>query len=278
MEHVDVGAVRIGFRRAGRGPALLLLHGGVADSRVWSESLDRLAEHRTVIAWDAPGCGGSSDPPGHFGMADFADCLAAFADALQIEEAHVLGQSWGSTLALELCLRRPSLVRSLTLVGGYAGWAGSLPPDEVAQRLRLALDTADAIEAGEWDPESVPGLFTDAMSSQQRSELLAIMSEIRATGTRVMARALAESDVRPEVGAIDTPTLVLAGERDERSPVEVAERLHRAIRGSRLTVLPGLGHECYLEDPAAFHDAVRDFLDIVERENPPARRRPGTTV
>jgi pimeloyl-ACP methyl ester carboxylesterase len=255
-----------------------LLHGGVADSRVWIDSFDRLAEHHTVIAWDAPGCGESSDPPEHFGMADFADCLAAFADALQIEEAHVLGHSWGSTLALELCFRRPSLVRSSTLAGAYAGWAGSLPPDEVARRLRFALDTADEIEAGSWDPESVPGLFSDAMSSQQRSGLLRVMSEIRAPGTRVMARALAESDVRPELRAIDTPTLVLAGERDERSPLEVAERLHRAIRGSRLTVLPGLGHECYLEDPPAFQEAVRDFLEAVERENPPARRRPGTTV
>jgi pimeloyl-ACP methyl ester carboxylesterase len=268
MEHVEIGTLRIGFRRAGSGPALLLLHGAVSDSRVWRIVFDTLAEQYTVVAWDAPGCGQSTDPPELFRMADFGDCLAAFVDHLELDEAHVLGHSWGSTLALDCCRRHPSLVRSVILVGGYAGWAGSLPRSEVAQRLRFALAAADSIDANEWEPRSMPGLFSDLMQPEQAEELSRIMSEIRAPGTRTMAHALAEADLRPFLGDISTPTLILAGDRDERSPLNVAQDLHRAIPNSRLTVLQGLGHECYLEDPVAFTKAVRAFLDTFDNTGP----------
>jgi pimeloyl-ACP methyl ester carboxylesterase len=260
MAHVDLGDLRVAYRRTGEGPPILLLHGAVCDSRVWRLALAAFASQFTVVAWDAPGCGRSSDPPPSFRMGEFADCLAAFIDVLELDRPHVLGHSWGSALALELYRRRPSDVRSLTLVGGYAGWAGSLPPDEVRRRLGFALDVAAAIESDGWDPSTMPGLFSDVMPRDQARELAAIMSEIRPAGTRTMAHALAEADLRDVLGKITAPTLLVYGEADERSPLGVARALHRAIPGSTLTVLPGLGHECYLEDPLAFEVAVREFL------------------
>jgi pimeloyl-ACP methyl ester carboxylesterase len=203
-------------------------------------------------------------------MDDFADCLAAFIDALGLDRPHVLGHSWGSTLALDLCLRHPSRVRSLILVGGYAGWAGSLPFDEVRRRLDFALGTADTIGSGAWDPTSMPGLFSEIMAPEHAKELAAIMSEIRPEATRTMAHALAETDLRDALDKVDAPTLLVYGDADERSPLPVARALHHGIPGSRLTVLPGLGHECYLEDPSAFEVAVRDFLHDVQGRAPTA--------
>ena len=63
MEHVDVGGLRVAFQRQGHGPVLLLLHGAVCDSRVWRVELESFSDAFTVVAWDAPGCGGSADPP-----------------------------------------------------------------------------------------------------------------------------------------------------------------------------------------------------------------------
>ena len=151
MDHVTVGDLTIAHRRRGRGPALLLLHGAVCDSRVWRVELESFSDEFTVVAWDAPGCGESSDPPDAFRMTDFADCLAEFIDAVGLERPHVLGHSWGTTLALELCHRHASKVRSLVLVGAYAGWAGSLPAEDVQRRLGFALASADAVEQGGWD-------------------------------------------------------------------------------------------------------------------------------
>jgi pimeloyl-ACP methyl ester carboxylesterase len=71
-------------------------------------------------------------------MPDYADCLASFVDTLGLAP-HVVGPAFGGTLALELYQRRPTLLRSLVLASSYAGWAGSLPPDDVAERLERVL-------------------------------------------------------------------------------------------------------------------------------------------
>jgi pimeloyl-ACP methyl ester carboxylesterase len=251
--------MRVAHRSLGTGPPLVLLHGAVCDSRVWRVELQTFADQFRVVAWDAPGCGASDDPPTTWRMDDFVTSLTGLLEVLDIGPAHVLGHSWGSTLALSLARRRPELVRSLVLVGGYAGWAGSLPPEEVQRRLEFALDVADRGTGG-FQPHAMPGLFSAVMPPDRAAELAAIMGEVRPAGTRAMALALAEADLSGWLGDIRAPTLLVAGEDDERSPVPVAEALHRGLPDSELVVLPGLGHECYLESPSAFDAVVRPFL------------------
>lgn len=263
MEQVEVGGLRIAYRRAGQGPPLVLVHGALGDSRVWRTLLADLADEFTVIAWDAPGCGDSDDPPETFRLGDYADCLAGVISALDLARPYVLGHSFGAGLALELYRRHRSLPGALVLAGAYAGWAGSLPPDDVAQRVRVAERTADAAARGEFDPPSVPGLFSDALPAEARSALVAMMSEIRPAATRVMAYAFAEADLRDVLPEVDVPTLLIYGDADERSPLPVASALHAAIPSSELAVLPGLGHMAYLEDPDAFTTEVRRFLHTV---------------
>ncbi len=256
-DYVDVDGLRIAFRRAGSGPPILLLHGAVCDGRVWRSQLESFADAYTVVAWDAPGCGGSSDPPESFRMPDYAGCLGSFIEALRLGPVHLLGHSWGSTVALETCRQRPDLVRSLVLVGGYAGWAGSLPADEVRERLAFALQSAD-LDA--FEPSTMRGLFSPAMPDDRAAELARIMREVRPAAMRPMAYALAEADLRDALPGIRVPTLIVHGDADVRSTATVAEQLHRSIPGAELVVLPGLGHESYLESATAFDAAVREFL------------------
>ena len=103
-------------------------------------------------------------------------------------------------------------------------------------------------------------VFSEKMSPQTAVELRRVMSESRPAATRTMAYALAEADVRDALPSIDVPTLLLHGDADERSSLAVADDLHRGIGTSRLVVLPGLGHECYLEEPDRFNVEVRSFL------------------
>src|SRR5688572_8149234 len=100
MPSIDVDGMRIAYRRQGSGPLIVLLHGGLADSREWRRQVEDLSADFTVIAWDAPGCGKSSEPPDDWMMPDYAQCLASFMRKLGLESPHLLGLSWGSGLAL----------------------------------------------------------------------------------------------------------------------------------------------------------------------------------
>jgi pimeloyl-ACP methyl ester carboxylesterase len=77
MDTVEVHGLRLAYRRAGHGPPVMFVHGGIEDSRAWTPQLDALSDEFTVIAWDEPGAGGSQDVPDEFGLPDYADCLAA---------------------------------------------------------------------------------------------------------------------------------------------------------------------------------------------------------
>jgi len=100
VDVVEVGGLRVAFERRGTGPPLVLLHGILQDGRAWRPQLDALSDEWTVVAWDAPGCGRSSDPPDTFRLPEYADILAAVVVTLGLERPHVLGLSLGGALAL----------------------------------------------------------------------------------------------------------------------------------------------------------------------------------
>lgn len=260
---VEVDGMRVGYRRAGAGSPLVLLHGAVSDGRVWRETIEALAGEYEVVAWDAPGCGRSTDPPEPYSLEAYADAVAGLAAGLDLDHAHLVGHSFGAGLALQVYGRHPDLVDSLTLIGGYAGWAGSLPPEEVDGRLQHALALAEDLP-DRWTPETMPGLFSDRITPETADELLAIMSDTRPTGVRAIAHAFAAADLRPVLPTIAVRTLLVHGDADVRSPLAVARALHDAIPGSRLVVLPGLGHELAHEEPERFVTEVRAFLRTVD--------------
>jgi pimeloyl-ACP methyl ester carboxylesterase len=138
VEVVRANELEIAYERVGEGPALVLVHGAALDSRMWRPQVAALADEFTVIAWDEPGAGRSSDLPADFALADYADCLAALIDALDVGPAHVAGLSWGGPVALELYRRHGELVATLLLVDTYAGWKGSLPEAEVRARVEAS--------------------------------------------------------------------------------------------------------------------------------------------
>ena len=258
MQRIEVNGIRVAFEQAGAGPAFVLVHGAVSDSRVWRRQLDDLSDEFNVIAWDAPD-GPVRQPSGVVRLPEYADVLAGLIAALGLERSHLLGHSFGGALVLELFRRHPAVVATFIFVGGYAGWAGSLSAAEVERRLAFAVDVAGRLPAGS-SLSSMPGLFSEKMSAASAAALATIMSESRPVATRAMAYALADADLRDVLPSITVPTLLIYGNTDERSPLTVGEDLRCGIPTSRLVVLPGLGHECYLEDPGRFNAEVRTFL------------------
>ena len=257
MEVIRANGLEIAYERVGRGPPLVLVHGAALDSRSWQPQLAALADEFTVVAWDEPGAGRSSDVPADFGLADYADCLAALIGALALGRAHVAGLSWGGTVVLELYRRHPELVATLVLVDTYAGWKGSLPEEEVRARLQGVHEMVEApVEA--FDP-TLPGLFAGEPPAEFVPLLEQIAAAVRPHSLRTQLSLMAEADQRDLLPRIDVPVLLIWGEHDARSPLGVARQFEQAIPDTTLVVIPDAGHVSNLEQPEAFDDAVRRF-------------------
>ena len=260
MDAVEVGGLRIAYERFGQGPPLILLHGFVGDGPgTWRHQLDALSDEFTVVAWDAPGAGHSDDPPEFFRLPDYAECLAGFVTALGLSRPSVAGVSFGAALALEFYGRFPSTPVSLILASAYAGWAGSLPPDVVQERLRLSLALAD-VSPEQRTRAMLPSMFSSAGPAERARAFVESMSPFSRVGFRVMTYALAEADLRSVLPQITVPTLLLYGGQDVRAPREVAEAIHAAVPHAELVWLPEAGHALCVEAPDKFNAAVRRFL------------------
>jgi pimeloyl-ACP methyl ester carboxylesterase len=256
VDLVRANGLDIAYERVGDGPPLVFVHGAATDGRLWEPQLAALADEFTVVAWDEPGAGRSSDVPPEFELADYADCLAALLGALALGPVHLAGLSWGGTVALELYRRRPELVATLILADTYAGWKGSLPEEEVRVRVEGVRAMVGAAE--HFDP-TLPGLF----AGDPPAEFVPLMEEmaagVRPESMKTALLVMAEADLRAVLPGIAVPTLLIWGEHDARSPLGVAHQLEEAIPDAELVVIPDAGHVSNLEEPDRFNDAVRRF-------------------
>jgi pimeloyl-ACP methyl ester carboxylesterase len=262
MDRVETDVGAIAYRRVGAGPPVLLLHGGLSDGRSWAPQLDSLAHDYDVIAWDAPGCGGSGDPTTDLDLDDYADAVAGLVRALGLGSVHLVGHSFGAGLAINVYGRHRPLVRSLVLSGAYAGWRGSLSPAEVESRFRGALAEL-ARPPAEWVDVYLTSFFSRSVPAETLRATRAMMLDVRPAGAVSMVTAFAHADLREVLPTIDVPTLLIYGAEDVRAPREVADAVHSAIHGSQLCLVPTAGHDVNLEAPEEFDSTVRAFLERV---------------
>ena len=265
VEVVRANGLEIAYERVGEGPPLVFVHGAAVDGRMWQPQVASLANEFTVVAWDEPGTGRSSDVPADFGLPEYANCLAAVIDAVALGRAHVAGLSWGGTVVLELYRQHPDLVATLILIDTFAGWKGSLPEEEVRARvegfrqmLAMPAKALDATVPDWWFAGDPPSEFVPLIEKMD--------ADVRPESLRHQVLVMAETDQRDLLPRITVPTLLIWGEQDVRSPLSVARQFEHAIPDTKLVLIPNCGHISNLEQPERVNDAVRAFC----RAHPPA--------
>jgi pimeloyl-ACP methyl ester carboxylesterase len=265
MLFTKVNGLSIAYQKRGSGPALVLLHGFTQDSRVWEKQIEGLSVYFTVIAWDAPGAGQSSDPPDNFNITEWANCLKGLLDLEKVNQVHLLGLSWGGLLAQEFYHRFPKSVLSLILADTYAGWTGSLSDSVAKVRLEGCIHDS-SLPPNEFVPKYLPGMFSDLAKEESKETLSKIMSATHPKGFRLMATALAIADTRNLLPTIKVPTLLVWGDKDKRSPLNVAYQMQDSIHGSTLEIIKGAGHVSNMEQPEQFNNILKKFLMSVSKE------------
>lgn len=243
----------------GTGPAVVLLHAGVADRTMWAAHLGWLADAGyRAVAVDLPGFGEAPPHPG--GEAEWSVVLETM-DELAIERAALVGNSFGAAVGLRAAFVAPERLSALALISAPAPGLKPSPELEAAwEAEESALERGD-IEAA---VDAVVNTWTLPGAPQQLRDRVATMQR-RAFDLQAEARETAEVpdpvEQDPDVLAqIDVPALVAAGEHDMRDFIEGAELMARALPHARHAVIEGAGHLAPLETPGAFRELVLAFL------------------
>lgn len=258
--------VRLHWRASGRGEALLLIHEFGGDSRSWRPQVAHFARRYRCLVYDARGYPPSGVPvdPGAYGQARAVADAVAVLDAAGVRSAHVVGNSMGGFCTLHLGLRHPDRVRSLVVAGcGY----GAHPDTAAAFRgeaLALAqqYDTEGAAAVAQSygrGPARLPLLEKDPDGHAEHLRILAEHDPRGAAWTMRGVQAARPSlyDL-PELAALQVPTLVVVGDRDDAA-LDASLMLRRTIPSAQLAVLPNSGHLTNLEEPALFNHLVEVF-------------------
>jgi pimeloyl-ACP methyl ester carboxylesterase len=274
LQRLTLHGHRVGFRSAGAGPVIVLLHGMAGSSETWLRIMPALARRFTVVAPDLLGHGDSARAHGEYSVAGHANLVRDLLTALGHERATVVGQSFGGGVAMQLAYQFPARCERLVLVS-----SGGLGP-EVGLLLRgLTLPGA----------EHVLPLFCSPTLRDTGNRVAAWLASAGLRAAPAVEEiwrgytALADPDARrgffrtlravidPAGQAVDAtdrlylaahvPTLIVWGARDAIIPVHHALAAHRAIPGSRLEVFDDAGHFPHSEAPERFVETLVDFID-----------------
>ncbi|MEH7505634.1 alpha/beta hydrolase [Neobacillus drentensis] len=260
MPFLQVGDLQIHYEIEGEGAPLIILHGMGNNSQSWKKQLQGLSKQYTVIAWDAPGYGKSSDPKVELkDFKKFADVLKGFIEKLNYESVTLLGHSMGSAIALDFCYRFPEMVDALIISDATRG-AAALSKEENENKLKNRLNNIETMEPKELAQLRVKELLSSQPDPEIKKEAERIYSQIRPMGFRSVAYSLFSLNQMEILSSITVPTLVICGELDRVTPVSESRIFHAAIKGSTFVTIPGTGHLCYQEDATSFNLIVLDFL------------------
>ncbi|GAU69331.1 putative hydrolase [Streptomyces sp. NBRC 110611] len=232
------GCPMVAWRRAGRRPSVVCLHGAGVSSREFQPFVEVLGRDRDAWTVDLPGFGASGRPPHPLVLRALADAVVEWLAAVDLDQAVLLGGSFGCQVAVDAAVRHPDRIAGLVLVGPTVDpaarsfarqllrWMRNSPHE----RLSMApLNLADYRDAG---LRRVVGAFVETLRDRMEDKL----------------------------PSVTVPTLVVRGARDRMVPQDWAEEVTRLLPAGRLAVVPDAGHMVPYRRPHALAGLVDDFL------------------
>lgn len=279
MRHVVVNGNRIAYRDEGEGEILLLVHGVAGNSATWRDVIAELAQDFHLIAPDLLGHGQSDKPRSDYSLGGYAVWLRDFLDALGIPRATVIGQSLGGGIALQLAYQHRQRCERLVLISSSGlepelSWplrALSAPGAELVlpvvapqpvldagNRIRALMASAGVRHSGGDELWDLLSSLSDGATRHAFLRTLRSVVDYRDQTVTAMNRL----DL-----AAQLPVQLIWGERDRVMPIAHGYAAHKALPGSRLAVLAGVGHFPHVESPGLVTGAIRDFVESTERRS-----------
>jgi 3-oxoadipate enol-lactonase len=258
------GAAKLNYHCDGAvsAPVLVLSHSLGCDLAMWTPQLPELVKRFRVLRYDSRGHGASVVTPGPYRIETLAGDVLRLLDELKIERVHFCGLSLGGMVGMWLAVHAPERLDHLVL----ANTAARIAPPELwdariqAIRERGMPAIGDAVLA-RW-------LSADflAREPERAARMLETLTGTSVEGYTASCAAIRDLDLRHEISAIRSPTLVITGALDAATPPADCQFLARQIAGARYLELPA-AHLSNLEAPEAFTSALVAFLSPREPEH-----------
>lgn len=264
MPRAEINGAELNYEVAGEGPAVVLVHEGVCDLRMWDELFGVLADDFTVLRYDLRGYGESTLPPGPFSQ---NGDLLALLDHTGIERAALVGVSYGGRVALDTVFVAPEritgLVLAATALSGHE-WSASVREfgDEEERLLDAGdIDGATDLNVRLWvdgpnrGPDPVRAEVRERVREMQRRAF-----EIQVPAYEAQPPPGPEDSVALRLSEVRAPVLVVVGDADVPDFVQIAATLEAELPNARKVVLEDTAHTIPLERPDEFRELVLGFL------------------
>lgn len=251
------------YKVTGQGYPLLLLHAGIADSRMWDDHIPVFAQHYQVIRYDLRGYGKSRFPAAPF--ASYED-PAELLRALQVEKAHVIGASFGGKIAVDFTLAHPEMVRSLVLIAPSIG--GTKPSPDV---LRFNEEEEALLEHGDLAGATELNMRMWVDGPRRPPEQVDPKVRKRVYEMQYHAFTVPEPEEADDqalqppaitrLAEIRVPTLIIVGDYDHPEKLALGRHLAAELPNTRLEIVAGAAHMVSMEQPEQFNRIVLAFLE-----------------
>lgn len=253
--------IEINYEIEGEGPVVTFSHSLATSLSMWEEQAQSLRSRYRVLRYDTRGHGHTSAAAGAWSLERLADDVKGLLDGLGIKETHFVGLSMGGMIGQTFALKYPAMAQSLVLCDTTSRYPAAAAPIW-EERIR-------AVEAKGMEPMVAPTLerwFTAPFRERRKDVLERVGQMIRTTpsaGYIGCCHALPKINVTDRLKELRCPALVIVGEEDPGTPVEMAREIHAALPSAELAILRSASHLSNLEQPAEFTRVLLGFLDKV---------------
>ncbi len=256
---IKANGIEINYEIEGDGPVVTFSHSLACTLSMWDEQVRALKNRYRVLRYDTRGHGQTSAPAGAYTLEQLAEDLKGLLDGLGITATHFVGLSMGGMIGQVFALKHPAMVQSLTLCDTTSRYPAAAAP--------VWEERIKTVGAKGMEPMVAPTLerwFTASFRARRKDLMERVGAMIRSTpapGYIGCCHALPKINVTERLKDVRCPGLVIVGEEDPGTPVDMARDIHAALPGAELAILSRASHLSNLEQPAEFNRALGGFLD-----------------